>query len=113
LLAAPAQISASGITALGSSSGIPASSRRSPSAAQFAGRYRALPIRACPAGTAYVKVTATWHRAMPPVAPQYWRAAPAQSAEDFLAEVSSTYAEVGISEPMPILELCRGARSVT
>ena len=62
------------------SSGTPASSRRSSSAAQSSGRYRARPIRACPAGAAQVRVTATWHRAIPPRVPLYWRAAPAQSA---------------------------------
>ena len=62
------------------SSGTPASSRRSSSAAQSAGRYRARPIRACPAGVATVRVTATWHIAIPPRVPLYWRAAPAQSA---------------------------------
>ena len=72
------------------SSGTPASSRRSSSAAQSAGRYRARPIRACPAGDAQVRVTATWHIAMPPTVPLYWRAAPAQSAEDFSSAVSST-----------------------
>ena len=60
------------------SSGTPASSRRSSSAAQSAGRYRARPIRACPAGAAQVRVTATWHIAIPPTVPLYWRAAPAQ-----------------------------------
>ena len=29
-----------------------------------------------------VRVTATWHRAIPPRVPLYWRAAPAQSAEE-------------------------------
>ena len=58
------------------SPGTPASSRRSPSAAQSAGRYRARPASACPAGAAKVTVTATWHKAMPPRVPLYWRAAP-------------------------------------
>lgn len=33
-------------------------------------------------GGAQVKVTATWHIAIPPTVPLYWRAAPAQSADD-------------------------------
>ena len=60
------------------SSGTPASSRRSSSAAQPSGRYRARPIRACPAGAAQVRVTATWHIAVPPTVPLYWCDAPAQ-----------------------------------
>jgi len=38
---------------------------------------------------AKVNVTATWHSATPPTVPLYWRAAPAQSAEDFSSAVSS------------------------
>ena len=79
-----------GFVANMTSSGTPASSRRSSSAAQSAGRYRARPIRACPAGAAQVRVTATWHIAIPPTVPLYWRAAPAQSADDFSSAVSST-----------------------
>ena len=41
------------------------------------GRYSARPISACPRPVAYVKVTATWHIAIPPIVPLYWRAAPA------------------------------------
>jgi hypothetical protein len=52
-------------------------------------------------------VTDTWHSAMSPSVPLYWRAAPAASAEDFASAVSSTYAEVGISGSMPIPGLCR------
>lgn len=37
----------------------------SSSAAQSGGRYRERPIRACPAGDAQVRVTATWHIAIP------------------------------------------------
>lgn len=36
------------------------------------------------------KVTATWHSAIPPAVPEYWRAAPTASAEDFSSAVSST-----------------------
>lgn len=43
-----------------------ASSRRSSSAAQSTGRHRARPIWACPAWVAQARVTATWHRAIPP-----------------------------------------------
>ena len=74
----------SGFVANMTSSGTPASSRRSSSAAQSAGRYRARPIRACPAGAATVRVTATWHKAIPPTVPLYWRAAPAQSVGGLL-----------------------------
>ena len=32
----------------------------------------------------------TWHIAMSPIVPLYWRDAPAQSADDFASAVSST-----------------------
>ena len=79
-----------GLVANSTSSGTPASSRCSSSAAHPSGRYKARPISACPRPVAKVKVTATWHSATPPAVPLYWRAAPAQSAEDFSSAVSST-----------------------
>ena len=45
----------------------------------------------------------TWHIAMSPMVPLYWRDAPAQSAEDFSSAVSST-----ISTASPVLEMAGG-----
>jgi hypothetical protein len=78
----------------------PASSRCSSSAAHPSGKYKARPIKAWPRDVAKVNVTATWHSATPPAVPLYWRAAPAQSAEDFSSAVSST-----ISTASPIVEV--------
>jgi hypothetical protein len=47
-------------------------------------------MRACPSGAEKVRVTMTWHIAMSPIVPLYWRDAPAQSADDFASAVSST-----------------------
>jgi hypothetical protein len=44
--------------------------------------------------------------------PEYCRCTPADLVPFLMNPVSSTYAELGISRSMPILELCRGSRSV-
>jgi hypothetical protein len=92
------------------SSGIPASSRRSSSAAQSAGRYRARSVRACPAGDAQVRVTATWHRAIPPMVPPYWRAAPAQSVPVLASPVSSTISTTSLSSWPAVRRVSRRAK---
>ena len=56
--------------------GHPASSRCSSPAAHAPGRYSARPVSVWPRDAAKVKVTATWHSAIPPAVPEYWRAAP-------------------------------------
>src|SRR6266568_3382815 len=83
-------LASSGLVANITSSGTPASSRCSSSAAHAPGRYSARSISAWPRDAAKVKVTATWHSAIPPAVPEYWRAAPTAPAEDFSSAVSST-----------------------
>jgi hypothetical protein len=60
----------------------------------------------------YAQNTPSWQFSTRPAVPEYCRCTPADLIPFLRNPVSSTYAEVGISGPMPILELCRGARSV-
>ena len=52
-----------------------------------------------PRDAAKVKVTATWHSAIPPTVPAYWRAAPTASAEDLIGDL------VHDQHRVPVIEL--------
>ena len=105
----------SGLVANSTSSGTAASRQRSRSAIYDFGRYSsAVDQGACPSRCGVGSEHARPGSSRPGLPCRSTAAAPRPVAVPFFTSpVSSTYAELGITGSMPILELCRGACSVT
>src|SRR5438874_1963022 len=78
------------LVANSTSSGTPASSRRSASVAHSFGRYNARSSRARPLSVAYPRNTPTWQFSTRPAVPLYWRATPQDLVPFLRNPVSST-----------------------